>query len=245
MLNWIKIIAGLDEEIKTAVWEPHRAFSYRELSSAADTNASSYLASVQQFRFSTTYPEATTSKQLFFESLELLQPKTLFEIDTHPNWIELRIFNFYPPLFRRGASILGSFPHVTVYLMLDSATISEIVAQNGNDSQLWGYEFLQKRGMPNLFQSGPGLFEFTIQLFRLDRQNQLLTLYFLAAERPNALVALFGRDWLFPSIKRLSKSESWLAPFAGKLVTQAENEMLRIHNRVHRELIDNLCHMEV
>ncbi|MEM7112388.1 MAG: hypothetical protein AAF614_08145 [Chloroflexota bacterium] len=244
MLNYVEIVEKLDEGIETAVWQSQTPFDYRQVSRATDTATSSYIASVQQFHFSGMFPASFQSKQHFFNGLGKLEPQTIFEIDSLPNWVEMRIFNFYPTAFRQVASLFGATSHITLYLMLHSATIHEIAAQSSGRGTLWGYELMQKRGLPKLFQSGPGLFEFTVQLFRADPHNKLLTLYFLAAERPQAVMALFGRDWFFPPIKRLSQSPSRFAPFANRLVMLAENEMLRIHNRVHLELIDALCLVE-
>ena len=245
MLNCSSIIEELDRAILNTRWENNSSFDYRQYCYSFGVGQGSYIGSIQQFRFFTkSLPHFTSSKEAFFSKLRRLEPDNTFEIFEHNLWIELKINNFYPPTIKKLASTFGRNLNIRVFLKKNSETVDRVSEKyNGNAVNTWGYEFLRKRGIPKVFLSGPGLFDFSVQLFRTNIDERILTLLFIASERPEALLKTFGKDRIFPFIKQASISRRVFSKNAERLVIYAENQMLSIHNRVHKELISALCNL--
>ena len=240
-VNGQQIIERLDAAITNVQWKHAPTFDYRHFNQSQGRSSGSYIASMQQFRFSASDNlDPIVSKASFFSALPELKPATTLAAIDHPTYIELRIFNFFPPVVKAVGSLFGRKSYIQVFIKPDSPAIAAL-SEDVTDPNvsLWGYEFLKKRGLPKLFLSGPGLFDFSLQLYRTHLDERLLSLIFIASERPNALMNIFGKDRLFPHIKRISQSSSPFAGIANRFVITAENSMLDIHNRVHRQLIQS------
>ena len=242
--NCKQIIQELDNSIASVAWQHAHSFNYRHLNLCAGVGAKSFLSSMQQYHFTDgNIPAFFEGKRPFFYQLQQLQPETTFAISHDDRWTKLQIFNFYPPLMQFLGRKLGKPLQVHVYLKHHSDAV-EHLSTNQPHLIRWGYELLDKPGGPDIFLSGPGRFQFNVQLFQIDRDSGILSLYFIASERPSAIFKIFGRDRIFPFIKRVALSKSKASPLATYLVNNTESMMLGIHNRVHHELLLALCDSE-
>lgn len=203
-----QIIAELNKNIAAIAWHNDQQFNYRHFNLCAGIGAESFLSSIQQYHFMDgKVPAFFVGKRPFFQQIQQLPPNRTFVIYHDDRWTTLQIFNFYPSLLRKAAQMLDKQLFINVYLRHHSAAIEQIKI-NTPQRIRWGYELLNKPSGPDIFLSGPGRFQFNVQLFQVDYETDILTLYFIASKRPSSLFKIFGRARIFPYIKQLANSHS-------------------------------------
>ena len=238
MINHLQILHQLDRKIESKRWQNKRSFQFRQTNLVAGIGAYGFMASIQQYHFpKTAWPSFFHNQEMLFSQLKHLPSQQTFELHRSDDISALHIFNFYPLWLKPVLAKQGIPPHITLYLKPYSPILEEITTHFAPQKAIWGYEIEQKRGTPTIFQSGPGLFEFSAELFHPQPSRKTLTLYFIASERAKALLRIGGRHWLFPTLKKIAHTPHVLTPLAHALLLQIEYGLLNIHNRVHQEWV--------
>lgn len=140
----------------------------------------------------------------------------------------------------------------TIFLTLKKEnnlnTIMSKVHDTENLDQIVGYRICKGNNLPKIFLSGPGAFEESYQFYLLDRRKSSIHLLFVASPKVDALAVVPFIKFRFIEFLR---SHSIRYPKCGKwakvLLHFIELNMLKIHERVHREFIveiSNRCGSE-
>jgi len=140
----------------------------------------------------------------------------------------IRIHNFYPALLK---PFLKSRV-VTIAIEETDPGIQDWTDKAPKNHARWGYRICNKRlDLPAVFQSGPGQFAHSFQLYDWHGETGILSLVFIAAPRPTRLFS-------HPVLEFLANgARGGQSRLARHITRFTDRRLVAIHHRVHFEMV--------